>query len=440
MSARNQSAVASFDDVWRVAVKSIGRTALGDFIKSQRASGEKTEQKRKAEGIRLKAEFLAMRLLGDPRLIAFSEEAILSSTGPTPDNFLVTFWPNLCSSWAAHEHTASWKELAEIHEEACTLIVPKHEGHVYSPVRNISGHRCNQDTTKIYVCVLDADDVGASDKILKWLRKSGLAYIIHESATHRDEQPKFRVLIPLVGPYKAGTEESRERWKGHYNCLRLLFGSIAGLSGHGFDPACEAIAQPYFFGTRPNKETPPRKVHWSTGRAIDLDALAKKLPYVPTSVRKASTNGKTQASYLEFTASAEPSLLELVFQELGWLGAPLSNGYGRMVRCPNNELHENPIPQGYPPTSSTVLVYATTSANLGAIDCKHATCGGGYMAAADVLALCPQDVVARCRQLHGTVTAAEIAVRRLLERPVVDKISAKQNHAELLQILRGRFA
>lgn len=427
------------DKTWRNALRSVSRNALGNFISAKAQPEKLSAQELKAQKKDLKANFLATRYLDDPDLVASSKAAILSSTGPVPDKFALMAWPNPYEATRGLQLSVEWEELVETHKVACREVVEKHRGHVYSAVRNTSGHRRNRDTVEISLVILDADDVGGYIRLVLWMRQSGLAFIVHESATHQEGKPKFRLLIPLVSPSKVGTEESKARWKGAYQCLRLLLGAIAGLTGHGFDPACEPVSHPFFFGSRTTEQAPPRKVHWSNGLALDLEALLGKLPYVPTSVQRAKTQGRTLADYKTYSASAEPSLLELVFEEMEWLGPVLSNGYGRMVRCPNNDLHSNPIPKGGQLTSATVLVFATTEKNLGALNCKHATCGAGYMAPEDVLELCPSEIVARCLMTHSTTTVAEIVTRRLLERPVRKKIAAQDAHHELLQILRDRI-
>lgn len=169
-------------------------------------------------------------------------------------------------------------------EARASEVAPKRCGWVVTPTTCVDGRRVNASTTAVHALNLDCDGRGEPDRLLTRLAGLDLAHILYQSGGWNPATPKWHALIPLARPFDTSSPEKIAAWKSAYNTARVVFGSLAELSGEGFDPAVETPCVPVFITERRVETDPPRKVWWKPGRALDLDALIVALPTPPREV------------------------------------------------------------------------------------------------------------------------------------------------------------
>jgi len=355
-----------------------------------------------------RAAFDAQELLQAPELMALCRGALAGAVGPPVGNVIITTWEHLRRTAGGVAYKFTWPGLASQHAVWATLVAPKGEGLVYSPMTTDNGERLTVHTRRVYVLVLDCDGTGTWDALWRVLVELGIAAITHQSGGFKPGAPKWRVLIPLATPFETGTVEGVANWRMAYAAARVVIGALAGLKGAGFDPATDLVNNAWYPGYRREVSAAARAVFFTEGATIDLTRLIAALPAPALSPVVTRTARVTTA----------PSLLELAFEEAGLLGPALARGRSAVV-CPWNDCHSAPLPSNVEPTSASVLFPPNSAANIGAFFCAHASCG--LKPVDEVLAMLPGDAVYRARLRHvrsGASSASWLGGSELPKLPV----------------------
>jgi len=232
-----------------------------------------------------KTQWHAMPHLAGEGLRSTSKSVLVESCGPlvlenTPFEAMI-WYGGATDSYAGHRFTGSFKQFIDYVLVARSKeISPKRCGWVVTPTSNINGHRTNASTTAMHALNLDCDGRGEWSRLISILESVGLAYIAYQSGGWKIGEPKWHLLLPLAAPFVTTTQEKISTWKTLYHHARVLLGSLAELTGEGFDPTCETPCQPVFITERREEVDPPRQVIWRTGCALDLMGLAALLPSV----------------------------------------------------------------------------------------------------------------------------------------------------------------
>lgn len=234
------------------------------------------------------AEFCKLRLLDAPELRTLCLSALEESRGPRrtgAEPFPATLW--LGGARDAHggrAFTGSLRAFAEVLLPERTKQVnpahdPKRGGWVLEPTTNPEGRRTNEHTLAVHALFLDCDSTGEWYSLLGALADLELAHVAYQSGGWSPTTPKWRIVLPLSKPHDTSDEAGRVRWKLAYNHARVVFGCLAGLSGHGFDPATETPCCPWFLTERRSAADPPRQIVWRPGHSLDLGMLIAELPH-----------------------------------------------------------------------------------------------------------------------------------------------------------------
>lgn len=232
-------------------------------------------------------------LLADAALKMLARHAIGSALGPlvepaTPfpasiwyggatDTYAGFHFKGTISDFVTHVLLARAQEIAE-----------KRQGWVVTPTTTTDGHRVNSSTASIHALNLDSDGRGSWDKLVAVLNQLGLAYVAYQSGGWSASTPKWHILLPLSKPFDTSTPDKITRWKSAYNHARVVLGSLAELTGEGFDPTVETPCIPIFITERRSPEDPPRQVISRYGHSLDMVALVAALPEVHEEEQRAA--------------------------------------------------------------------------------------------------------------------------------------------------------
>lgn len=256
------------------------------FLLAREATSRRafTEFKKKTGGDI--AAFRQLRPLDDERLRTFSRSALADARGnwlSGAEPFPSVLW--MCGATATHGGRAFKGTLRQFAElllpERARAIAPKREGWVIEPVTNPEGRRTNEKTLAVHALFLDCDGTGEWEWLLYELAGLNLAHIAYQSGGWTPETPKWRAVLPLARAFDTSSPDKQVAWKGIYNHVRVVVGSLSRLVNVGFDPATETPCCPWFLTEKRSATDPERRITWRPGHALDLDALAGALPPVP---------------------------------------------------------------------------------------------------------------------------------------------------------------
>jgi hypothetical protein len=232
-----------------------------------------------------KVQWHAMPHLTDEKLRSTSKSVLTESCGTpvlesTPFEAMI-WYGGATDSYAGHKFTGTFRQFIDhVLVARSNEIAPKRCGWVVTPTSNINGHRTNASTTAMHALNLDCDGRGEWSRLVAALESIGMAYIAYQSGGWRPGEHKWHLLLPLAAPFVTVTQEKILTWKVLYHHARVILGSLAELTGEGFDPTCETPCQPVFITERREEVDLPRQVIWRTGYSLDLMGLAALLPSV----------------------------------------------------------------------------------------------------------------------------------------------------------------
>lgn len=172
----------------------------------------------------------------------------------------------------------SLNDFIKLLHERGAVTAPKRQGWVIEPTTNLDGHRTNASTTAMHALFLDCDGAGEWTTLIEALTQLEFCFVAYQSGGWSPTTPKWRVVLPLSTPFATTTENLREAWKAAYHHARVVFGSVAYLSGQGFDPATDTPACPWFMTERREPTDLPRQIIHRFGHTLDLMALIMALP------------------------------------------------------------------------------------------------------------------------------------------------------------------
>ncbi|WP_426730735.1 hypothetical protein [Myxococcus faecalis] len=395
MSAPEKLQVVRTHQVFLDALHATDRQALNRYV-SQRGGAMDAAQKEA-----LKRDFMRLPLLEHEALRELALHALRTALGPSVTTTTWTEWPGIEHTWGGAQRMDSWENYGRRHLEWAQLVLPKGQGRVYNATANTTGYRNNASTQALHALHLDADGVGDWWDLLRVFMELGLAFLIHRSGGHTPELPKWRAILPLAQPFIVGGEESGVlAWRNGYAAARVVFGTLAQLTGPGFDPATDGPHHPWFPAARRRVEDPVREVYQNPGATLDLHALLRSLPAPHSTPPRTSPRPSASAG--------TPSLLQLAFEAAGMLGRSLGNGKYAVV-CPWNELHTQPLRPDEAPTSSSVIFASTGEANMGQFHCAHSC---GTRKAREVLDALPAHAVGHAQARHLSRSLAFPAAER----------------------------
>ena len=240
------------------------------------------------------ATFHALPLLISPELRLLSWRALQQARGRTITGdalFTATIWIEyfdkqkqvlLKGAQATMGGIAFRRSLSDfvklLHERA-GFIAPKRQGWVIEPTTNLDGHRTNASTTAMHALFLDCDGSGQWTTLVDALTQLDFCFVAYQSGGWTPTTPKWRIVLPLSAPFATVTENLREAWKSAYHHARVVFGSVAYLTGQGFDPATDTPCCPWFLTERRDANDPPRQILFrNIGHSLDLMSLIMSLP------------------------------------------------------------------------------------------------------------------------------------------------------------------
>lgn len=367
------------------ALQATDRQALNRFVAAQGGAMDAAHKEM------LKRDFMRLPLLENAALRELAHDTLRMAQGSRVTTTTWTEWLSIEHTWGGSQRMDSWENYGRRHLEWAQLVFPKGQGPVYNPTTNAQGYRNNARTQAMHALHLDADGVGDWWALLQILRELHLACLIHRSGGHTPELPKWRIVLPLARPYFIGGEEREVlAWRNSYASARVIFGTLARLTGPGFDPATDGPHHPWFPAARRRVLDAVREVYQNHGATLDLDALLAHLPRPPV------PHGRVHPPQAIRTSS--PSLLKLAFEAAGMLGRHLGGGKFAVI-CPWNHLHTEPLKPTEEPTSSTVIFPANSEMATGHFYCSHA-CGSRRLQ--EVLDALPAHAVVHARSIHAS--------------------------------------
>lgn len=223
--------------------------------------------------------------LDHPTLIAVALGVLPKACGPqlSPESpFRITLYSGKFDTEDGKRVDCTLGQFANWLTELGKEVAAKGEGMVAPPITSRDGRRTNESTVFMHAINLDADGRGNWTQILSRLKAFRMAHIAYQSGGWTPTTPKWHLVLPLSRPFDVSDESKQAAWKRFYNLVRVVVGSLADLTGEGFDPACETPCQPVFVTERRSAEDPPREVvAYLEGHSFDADAFLKSVPAPP---------------------------------------------------------------------------------------------------------------------------------------------------------------
>ena len=171
--------------------------------------------------------------------IVLSVSAFNSETDKIPQPFERT-WSDLCRRFSQSQRRSN-----------------KTGAQTWSPTKYKPGAtRGNDGVESISCAVIDVEHQGPFESIKD--RLDGYAYLAHSSFRHTPDDPRFRIVLPLVTPSLA------DQWPEHWERINHWLGGIN-------DPTTKDLPRVYFIPCHPAGGQPFRVV--GQGRPLDINEL-----------------------------------------------------------------------------------------------------------------------------------------------------------------------
>lgn len=152
----------------------------------------------------------------------------------------------------------TWPQLKAKYFSKHTVRNDKKGGMVFSPVSYEPGaKRSNENVVAVYCAVFDIEHHGPFDEIKEKL--NGYAFSAYSSFSHRDSDPRYRLILPLSKPVLGG------EWPVIWERLNLWLGEIN-------DPATKDASRIYYLPSRPPGST-DYFTESGEGLPVDIDQL-----------------------------------------------------------------------------------------------------------------------------------------------------------------------
>jgi hypothetical protein len=312
----------------------------------------------------------------------------------------------------------TWTGFGEGLAAYASAVVPKGEGQWFTPAFTKSGGCKDVDISAITQLALDADGVGDWFDMHGLLQGAGLAYLMHRSASHRPDRPKFHAHLPLF-LYWSG---EKLEWRAIYRHCVGWFSAAAGLSydfsgkrpQFGFDKATDRKGQPWFPATRRSADAVIGEVICRPGLALDLEQFLEVTGFdadvnpLAKKERRPRARASAQAAAWIPQGPATPTstpnfLVGLVFWAAGMLGAKVDDGKW-CVLCPFRNEHTS----GDGLDTSTVVFAPKRPGGSGWFHCSHSHCEG--RSTREVLTALPPAAVAAGMAIHRDLTLASVGL------------------------------
>lgn len=200
---------------------------------------------------------------------------------PLSPEITLTVWAGVKESSHGATRTQTWLALAEEYTALGNQIRAKSlmQAPSFCTVRDectpdecsissksgasIVRHRCKKAVLSVTALVFDYDS-----KAVEWsvvtpiLDAFGLAYLVHDSPSHKDIAPKWRLYIPLSQPWA-----DVQGWGEAYKRIKAEFETLLKLD---FDKQTSDPCRVFYPPTRPTPADAPRIVKWHDGQALNL--------------------------------------------------------------------------------------------------------------------------------------------------------------------------
>ena len=187
------------------------------------------------------------------------------SPGPVPEALSVAFFGSVFEQ-TARVRSLSWRALV-----ARLLAFPpalpgvgKAWQPCWSPVALCpDGGGRVADVLAVGALVLDLDGAMTLGEALE--RTEGWERLAHTTWSHRPDQPRCRLVLPLARPVPASG------WRAAWLAAVARIGLPA-------DPACKNANRRYLLPVQPEGAAAGQAIHRATGRALDLLPFARRQP------------------------------------------------------------------------------------------------------------------------------------------------------------------
>ncbi len=313
----------------------------------------------------------------------------------------------------------AWADFGASLAAYAPTIVPKGLGQWFTPAFTTNGGCKDMDISSITQLALDADGVGEWFDMQSLLQSAGLAHVLHRSASHRPDRPKFHAHIPLFLHWSGQKTE----WRAIYRHCVGWFSAAAGLSYDftakrplfGFDKATDRMGQPWFPATRRSPDAVVGEVICRGGLALDLERFLHVTGFDAGVALVAKTakerrvrvdsRGSVRSDQASATSTCTPDfLLGLAFWAAGMLGGKVGDGKW-CVLCPFRSEHTT----GNGGLDTSTVVFAPKRrGGPGKFHCSHAHCEG--RTSREVLTALPPGAVATAIAMGRDLALTSVGV------------------------------
>ncbi len=243
----------------------------------------------------------------------------------------ITTWRSKYAATGGRTSTTSWADLAETYRHDGERVLPKDKlrAPVFAVVREtctpedcdhagrdgkvLRRHRCDRAVVRVTGIAFEhdhhaGDPVVPVDRAIETLHRIGLAGLAYETPSSTPEAPRWRVSIPITEPW---TSDLPDAWKPNYGAIRGLLESELGCE---LDEKTSNPSRIFYGPTRPTEDTPPRRVEWIDGQALDLAGTLATMPApAPTpapepTVPRGSQGGNVVDRAIALLRTCEPAI------------------------------------------------------------------------------------------------------------------------------------
>ena len=240
--------------------------------------------------------------LSQEEVVSPAAPAAQSVEYPSPDPADQKFVYSLFNSEKDNvpkQQSKTWKQLCDTAFRKHLLRSQKNGGPGWSPVSYKSGEKRGIDgVQEIHCAVFDIDHHVGFETIKPKL--SGYAFIAHSSFSHTKDDPRYRIVIPLLKPVMANdwppTWAQLNQWIGGFN-----------------DPATKDASRLYFLPSHP-AGAEGHFIDIGEGKPLDVADLPKLPPAVKAQIQSINSHGNVKIEGIEDIPrelSPEPGLHEV---------------------------------------------------------------------------------------------------------------------------------